>query len=256
MTTVHDIYQKLCEFAPLELQMDFDNSGFLIGRSDQPVEKALLALDITDWVIDEAIRWGAQLIISHHPILFSPLQAVTDQAGLEGKKALRLAENHVAAICMHTNLDIAQGGVNDVLIDLLGAQSLIPLDSDGCGRIGILPEAMGMGEFLELVKERLGVPGLRYVDSGKPIKRLAVMGGSGGSSLHRAFQAGCDCYVTADVKYHQFLEAKELGISLIDADHFCTENPVIPDLCNRLAHCFPDLQLQVSEAHGPVISFF
>ena len=112
-----------------------------------------------------------------------------------------------------------------------------------------------MQEFLALVKSRLGVSGLRYVDSGKPIRRIAVMGGSGGSSLYQAKQAECDCYVTADVKYHQFLDAMELGLSLIDADHFCTENPVIPDLADRLSSAFPDTEFVITRSHGPVICF-
>ena len=255
MPTVNDIFRKLCEFAPLELQADFDNSGFLIGHSAAQVNKALLSLDITNPVIDEAIALGAELIISHHPVIFSPLRSLTDDSGPAGEKLLRMAENGIAAVCMHTNLDIAQGGVNDVLMEKLGAQVLVPLDPDGCGRIGLLPESCSMQEFLALVKDRLGVSGLRYVDSGKPIRRIAVMGGSGGSSLYRAKQAECDCYVTADVKYHQFLDAMELGLSLIDADHFCTENPVIPDLADRLSSAFPDTEFVITRSHGPVICF-
>ena len=255
MPTVNDIFRKLCEFAPLELQADFDNSGFLIGHSAAQVNKALLSLDITNPVIDEAIELGAELIISHHPVIFSPLRSLIDDSGPAGEKLLRMAENGIAAVCMHTNLDIAQGGVNDVLMEKLGAQALVPLDPDGCGRIGLLPESCSMQEFLALVKGRLGVSGLRYVDSGKPIRRIAVMGGSGGSSLYRAKQAECDCYVTADVKYHQFLDAMELGLSLIDADHFCTENPVIPDLADRLSSAFPDTEFVITRSHGPVICF-
>lgn len=255
MPTVNDIFRKLCEFAPLELQADFDNSGFLIGHSAAQVNKALLSLDITNPVIDEAIALGAELIISHHPVIFSPLRSLTDDSGPAGEKLLRMAENGIAAVCMHTNLDIAQGGVNDVLMEKLGAQALVPLDPDGCGRIGLLPESCSMQEFLALVKSRLGVSGLRYVDSGKPIRRIAVMGGSGGSSLYWAKQAECDCYVTADVKYHQFLDAMELGLSLIDADHFCTENPVIPDLADRLSSAFPDTEFVITRSHGPVICF-
>ena len=255
MAKVNEIFQTLCAFAPLELQADFDNSGFLVGRGSAPVDRVLLSLDITDEVIDEAISWGAQLIISHHPLIFSPLRTITDSGDPAGEKVLRLAEAGIAAICMHTNLDIAQGGVNDVLMDRLGAQTLVPLDADGCGRIGLLPEPISMELFLKQIKECLGVAGLRYVDSGKPIRRLAVMGGSGGSSIRQAAQAGCDCYVTADVKYHQFLEARELGLSLIDADHFCTENPVIPDLADRLRRLYPEIAFRISQTHGPVIRF-
>ena len=170
-------------------------------------------------------------------------------------KLLRLAENRIAVISMHTNLDIAAGGVNDVLITLLGARADGPLDPDNCGRVGELPEAQQFDIFLRFCKTALDSKGLRYYDAGRPVKRLAVMGGSGGDYIGCAVEKGCDTYVTADIKYHQFLEAKELGINLIDGDHFCTENPVIPSLCEKLRHEFPDVCFAVSASHGQVISF-
>lgn len=249
MRRAGEIYEYLKELAPLELQMDFDNSGFQLGRLDAEVNKALLALDVTEEVVGEAIELGAQLIISHHPLIFSKLRSIMDT------KLLRLAENRIAVISMHTNLDIAAGGVNDVLITLLGARADGPLDPDDCGRVGELPEAQQFDSFLRFCKTALDSKGLRYYDAGRPVKRLAVMGGSGGDYIGCAVEKGCDTYVTADIKYHQFLEAKELGINLIDGDHFCTENPVIPSLCEKLRHEFPDVCFAVSARHGQVISF-
>ena len=249
MRRAGEIYEYLKELAPLELQMDFDNSGFQLGRLDAEVNKALLALDVTEEVVGEAIELGAQLIISHHPLIFSKLRSIMDT------KLLRLAENRIAVISMHTNLDIAAGGVNDVLITLLGARADGPLDPDDCGRVGELPEAQQFDSFLRFCKTALDSKGLRYYDAGRPVKRLAVMGGSGGDYIGCAVEKGCDTYVTADIKYHQFLEAKELGINLIDGDHFCTENPVIPSLCEKLRHEFPDVCFTVSASHGQVISF-
>lgn len=249
MRKAGEIYDYLKELAPLELQMDFDNSGFQLGRLDAEVNRALLALDVTEEVVGEAIELGAQLIISHHPLIFSKLRSIMDT------KLLRLAENRIAVISMHTNLDIAAGGVNDVLITLLGARADGPLDPDNCGRVGELPEAQQFDSFLRFCKTALDSKGLRYYDAGRPVKRLAVMGGSGGDYIGCAVEKGCDTYVTADIKYHQFLEAKELGINLIDGDHFCTENPVIPSLCEKLRHEFPDVCFTVSASHGQVISF-
>lgn len=249
MRKAGEIYDYLKELAPLELQMDFDNSGFQLGRLDAEVNRALLALDVTEEVVGEAIELGAQLIISHHPLIFSKLRSIMDT------KLLRLAENRIAVISMHTNLDIAAGGVNDVLITLLGARADGPLDPDNCGRVGELPEAQQFDSFLRFCKTALDSKGLRYYDAGRPVKRLAVMGGSGGDYIGCAAEKGCDTYVTADIKYHQFLEAKELGINLIDGDHFCTENPVIPSLCEKLRHEFPDVCFTVSASHGQVISF-
>ena len=255
MATVNDIYAQLCALAPLELQMDFDNSGFLLGHGGQTVRKALLALDVTTEVVDEAIALGAELIISHHPVIFNAVKAITDGSP-DGAKLLRLIENRVAVISMHTNLDIAQGGVNDVLLAALGASSEGALDKDGCGRVGALKEAMPMPEFMSLCKVALGTGGLRYYDSGRAVRQIAVMGGSGGDCVRDAFNLGCDTYVTADIKYHQFLEAKELGLNLIDADHFGTENPVIPTLADLLSAHFDDVQFIVSKRHRQVVSFF
>lgn len=254
MTTVHEIFDQICAWAPLELQMDFDNSGFLVGRGDRVIHKALLSLDITLPVIEEASANGIDLIISHHPLIFYPLKSLTDEG--PGYKALLLAEKGISAICMHTNLDITEGGVNDVLIRLLGAEPESALDSDGCGRIGSLPQPLSMDAFLTLCKERLQTKGLRYVNVGKPVHRIAVLGGAGGHDLSFAIEKGCDTYITADIKYHEFLDAAEKGINLIDADHFCTENPVIPVLARRLAEKFPEVSFIVSSSHKQLVSFF
>ena len=168
---------------------------------------------------------------------------------------LRMAENGIAAICMHTNLDIAEGGVNDVLIRLLGAEPMDVLDASGCGRVGELDTLCTMPDFLTRCKERLQVSGLRFYDAGKPVHRLAVMGGGGGDSLEDAWRKGCDTYVTADVKYHQFLRAQELGINLIDGDHFCTETPVILVLRDQLSARFPEVGFFISKRHRQTVCF-
>ena len=254
MTTVNDIYTALCRIAPPELQTSFDNAGFLVGHRDAAVDTVLLSLDITGEVIEEAEALGAQLIVSHHPVIFHPLRSVT--ADGEGVLVLRLIEKKLAAICMHTNLDIAEGGVNDVLIRKLGAGCDGALDEDGCGRLGELPQEMPMPASLDFCRKTLGVNTLRYVDAGKPVRRLAVMGGAGGDAMRDALKKGCDTYVTADIKYHQFLDAAELGMNLIDADHFCTENPVIPVLADQLRAAFPSVSFRISRRHHQIIQSY
>ena len=254
MTLIQDIYDELCRMAPPELQMDFDNAGFQIGRRDRELRRVLLALDATDAVAQEALELGAELIVTHHPLIFPTLKTVSDLDPVP-QRVLFLAENRIALICMHTNLDIAVEGVNDVLIRLLGAEPETALDADGCGRIGSLPEALPLDVFLARCRERLGVPALRYCAGGRAVQRLAVMGGSGAGSLEDAVRQGCDTYVTADVKYHQFQRAAELGLNLIDADHFYTENPVIPALAARLSARFPDVDFLVSRRHTDCIRF-
>lgn len=252
MTKVSDVYDYLRGIAPLELQMDFDNAGIQVGSLEQEVGKILVALDITNAVIDEALALGAQLIVSHHPLIFGGLNNVTAEG--KGAKTLRLARAGISAISMHTNLDIAQGGVNDVLIELLGANSEQGLDADNCGRVGELPEPMEFMAFAKMCREKLNVQGLRYYNAGRPVKRLAVMGGAGGSEVQAAFDKGCDTYVTADVSYHQFQLADELKINLIDADHFCTENPIVPVLARRLDEQFPAVEVTVSKVHHQIAS--
>ena len=254
MNTVRQILDFLCSIAPLELQTSYDNSGFLLGRREAPVSRVLLALDATGEVVEEAAELGVQLLITHHPLIWGALKSVTGDMET-GEKLLRLTEKGIAVISMHTNLDIARGGVNDVLIRLLGAEPEDALDAEGCGRIGHLASAMPFKEFLCLCKTKLNTGGLRYYDAGRPVEKIAVLGGSGGSAIEDAYNKGCDTFVTADIKYNQFLSAKELGINLIDGDHFCTENPVIPELAARLKITFPDVEFTISKKHGQVISF-
>ena len=255
MNTVKEIFEKLCEIAPLELQLEYDNAGFLIGRSDAPVKKALLSLDVTAEVVEEAITRGAQLIVSHHPVVWDAMRSVTERVPGNGK-LLRLLENGIAVISMHTNLDMAKGGVNDVLISLLGAKNEGVFDEEGCGRKGSLEKPMPLEDFLSICKEKLNSRGLRYHDAGRPVEHIAVLGGSGGSNLIGAWQAGCDTFVTADVKYSVFLQARELGINLIDGDHFCTENPVVPVLAEKLRAAFPETEFVISELHDQTARFF
>jgi dinuclear metal center YbgI/SA1388 family protein len=176
MNTVKEIFDKLCEFAPLELQTSYDNAGFLVGHASAPVHTALLSLDVTNEVIEEAISLGAGLIISHHPVIWDEMKSLTDDT-VEKARVLRLIENGIAVISMHTNLAIAEGGVNDVLIRLLGAEPEGSLDADSCGRIGYLPQPMPLEDFLADCKERLGVPTVRYCLGKKPVYKIPHLRG-------------------------------------------------------------------------------
>jgi len=255
MTKVCDVERFLEEKAPKALKMDFDNVGLLVGHCDHPVGRILTALDVTEEVIAEAAELGADLIVSHHPLFFE-LKSITDESGT-GRRLLSLAEQGIAAICMHTNLDVAQGGVSDALMAALGGTVTGTLSaSDGMGRVGALPEETRFCDFLEHTKQSLHANGLRYHDAGRTVKRLACCGGSGGDDLRLAYAAGCDTYVTADIKYNQFLLAKELGVNLVDADHFCTENVVVPVLARWLSDAFSDVEVIVSQRHGETSRFY
>lgn len=255
MLTVENILTALAQKAPLEQKMASDNVGLLVGRKDAPVTRVLAALDITDEVIAEAAAIGAELIVSHHPLFFE-LKTVTDE-DWNGQRVLSLAENHIAAICLHTNLDAAEGGVNDALMAALGGRVTGTLEEEsGIGRIGELSNPMTMTEFLPHVKKVLNTNGLRYHDAGKPVKHIAVCGGSGGSDLPLAAANQCDTFVTADIKYNQFLTAKHMGINLIDADHFCTENVVVPVLQAWLTETFGEITVEISRVHKQTAQFY
>jgi len=240
------IYDFLCSIAPVETQMSFDNAGFLIGDKQRNVEKVLLSLDVTSAVVDEAIETGVQLIISHHPVIFDPIKSILTE---NNEKVIKLIQNSISVISMHTNLDIAEGGVNDVLLKKLELNNLGALSPDNCGRYGEYDNAIDTEQFVKLCRDRLNVSGLRYVPGKNMVKRVAVLGGAGADYLEFAVEHCCDAFVTADVKYHRFLEAAEYGLTLVDADHFCTENPVIVELKEKLEKSFTNVEFIISKVH-------
>lgn len=264
MAKVSEICDFFNEKAPFYMKMDFDNIGLLAGFANAEVTKALVALDITDQVIEEAIAGGAQLIVSHHPLIFEALKRVTDD-DVKGRKLIRMLTNGVSGICLHTNLDTAVGGVNDALMTALGGRVTGLLSPHGChpdgtpygvSRVGELDAPMAFDLFLDRVKRDLQANGLRYVSAGRPVHRIACCGGAGGGDMLKAFEAGCDTYVTADLKYDQFLLAKDIGLNLIDADHFCTENVVVPVIAEMLKNAFPGIEVRISKVHKQTVQFY
>lgn len=263
MATVSMIRDYFNEMAPYYMKLDFDNVGMLVGCCGTEVTKVLTALDITDDVIDEAIAFGAQLIVSHHPLLFDAIKRVTDDDS-KGRKIIRMIQNGISAICLHTNLDTAEGGVNDCLLEALGATNGALLDPHGAhpdgtpygiARMGELKAPMQFPTFLQMIKASLNSNGLRFVSGNKPVHKIACCGGAGAMDMEKAFLAGCDTYVTADLKYDHFLWAKEVGLNLVDADHFCTENVVVPKIREMLLAGFPELDVRISEVHKQAVQF-
>lgn len=265
MATVRDVYQFVDGIAPFSTQMDFDNAGFLVGRGGREVTRILVSLDITEEVVAEAAQLGAELIVSHHPVIFHPARAITDDDPT-GRILLGLAENGIGAICAHTNLDASVGGVNDALAVTLGLEALTVLEPSGTdcegraigiGRVGTLlgGASQELVPYAAQVKEALRANGVRYVDAGRPVHKVAVGGGACGDMLGLAHSMGCDTFVTADVKYNFFLDAKALGVNLIDAGHFPTENVICPILADGLKAAFPGMDVQISAVHREVFSY-
>ena len=260
MTTVADVLNFIEGIAPPYMKMDWDNCGLLCGRKDKEVKKILVALDPFRNVIQEAIDLGADLIITHHPLIFRDSLAAVNEDNEAGRCVLTLIENSIAAINAHTNLDLAPGGVSDVLAQTLGLEDVQIIDPTGEPAYGLLRMGSVPGQslsaFLATVKNRLQCEGLRYVDSGKPVRKVAVGGGSCADGMHRVAQMGCDTFVTADVKYNQFRTAYELGLNLIDAGHFHTENPAMPIVAEKLAAQFPEVSVEFSKNHSDCMKFF
>lgn len=261
MTNVAAIENVIFEYAPEYMKMQWDNVGLLCGRREKPVEKILVALDPFTEVCHEAAEIGADLIVTHHPLIFKPLNAVTDGNPV-GESIIFLIEHGIAAINAHTNLDQCTGGVNDCLAEVLGLSNvevINPVGADDKGfRWGLLrigtASRQELKTFSEKVKASLKAPGVRYVDAGRSVKRVAVGGGACGGCLADAAAAGADTFVTSDVKYNQFQEAIDLGINLIDAGHFETEWPVALKLAEVLKGAFPEIDIVLSKANrNPVI---
>lgn len=263
MTKVKDILDFLETVAPGYMKMEWDNVGLLCGDEDQCVTKVMVALDPFESVCREAKDANADLLLTHHPLIFQAPNAVTTGTEL-GRSILFLAKNGISAVNAHTNLDCAPGGVNDVLADTLGLADvsvIAPVGTDQNGepwgllRQGTVQE-QSLADFLKIVKEKLGCNGLRYVDCGKAVHKVAVGGGSCGSELEAAAEAGCDTFVTADVKYNQFFTAREQGLNIIDAGHFHTENPVCKVLADKLQAAFPEITVVLSQKHTDCVKFF
>ena len=257
MTSVKDILDFLDDKAPLDTQLDFDNAGFLCGDAAAEVTRVLVALDITDGVVAEAADFGAELIVSHHPVCFTPMKSVTTD-DLTGRKFAAMLKGGISAICMHTNLDAAPGGVNDALCAALGAENLglLAPEHDTMSRLCRFAEPMEYADFLAHVKTALKANGLRCAGPEKPVQLFGVCGGAGADFIPDAAARGCDAYITADVKHHQFLWAGELGIALVDAGHFSTENVVVPVLAGWLRERFPALEVKIAESYKQPERFY
>ena len=263
MATVNDILIFLETLAPRSMKMDWDNVGLLCGSRKAEVSKILVALDPFEGVCEEAAATGADLIVTHHPLIFQALKSVTDETSI-GRSIQLLCRNGISAINAHTNLDCAPGGVNDRLAAALGLseiQVINPMGVDADGREwGLLRKGTAaeqlLSDFLPTVKAALGCEGLRYVEVGKTVCNVAVGGGACASELMDAYHAGCDTFVTSDVKYNQFWDAKDLGMNLIDAGHFYTENPITACLAEKIAARFPEVEVKISETHRDCMKFY
>ena len=231
--TVQQVFEIVNQIAPFDTQMGFDNAGMLIGSRNKEVQKIGVVLDVTHEAVDYAKEHGIGLIVSHHPAIFSGLKSIDGDSVV-----YRLIKEDIGVISAHTNLDAAEKGVNQTLAQVLELEEIEPIGLPGettppMGRIGVLENEMSCERFAEFVNQKLNTR-VKFVNTGKTLSKVAVCGGAGEDFIVPAIQAGADVLVTADVKHHNFLLAKSLGLSLMDAGHFETEQVVVPALCKQL----------------------
>jgi len=245
VNTIREIIAALERFAPLPLQDDYDNSGLQVGTTESEVSGALLCLDVTRQVVDEAIRNGCNLIVSHHPLLFRPLRKLTDDN--IGSIVMDAVRAGITIYASHTNLDNASKGVNMRIAQVLGLTDVKPLDirpdGNGAGIIGLFKEPVTEEELLEQIKQKFGVTCIRHNGSlGRRISRMAVCGGSGAFLADKAVQEGADAFMTGEIGYHRFFGYDGL-IKLIETGHFESEQFTVDLIADILKDEFPALKV-------------
>ena len=242
----NDFLSAMERVAPRELAMEFDNPGLLIEPDHDEVLRVLVALDCTMAVAREAVESGADLVLTHHPLFFHPVQKML-YSDPETAAACLLIRNGIGLFAAHTNLDAAQGGVNDTLAQLFQLEGVIPID-EGVGRVGNLKEATTLGEFARRAETQLNTRAGVVGRLDAPVRRVAVLGGSGGSAIRPAIAEGADVLLTGELKHSDAIDAGMLGLNLIVAGHYETECIVLEPLIRRLQNeCF-DVKYNLSRA--------
>jgi dinuclear metal center YbgI/SA1388 family protein len=230
MITVSELYKKLDAVIPSSLSCEWDNDGLMCcPRPDRICHRLLLALDVTEAIVDRAIREGFDTILSHHPLIFRPIGALTDDSAVP-RKLIKLVENGISVLSFHTRFDAVEGGVNDALAKALGLRNVRPFGNEGeeMGRIGEV-DPCTLAEFAQTVKAALGAPAV-LAAGGLPVRRVALVGGSGEYFIGAAKRAGADTYVSGELGYHRLSTATEDGLNLVEAGHYYTENVALPAL--------------------------
>lgn len=246
---ISDIYSFLDEKYPLSLQESWDNSGYIVESDGKKCSKIILTLDITNDAVEEAVYKKAGLIISHHPVIFNPLKKIQADTPV-----YKLVRNGIGAICMHTNLDIAEGGTNTVIVRKIAEKlgmlpNVEPLDDCGLGCIIEFEKAVDCERLATILKEIFNIDRIKMSMYGEFIlSKIAICSGSGGSLWKLAKAKGCDALITGDVKHDIWIDANNSKFTVIDCGHFHTENIVLWELRRALEEKFPMLDIEIAES--------
>ncbi len=249
----NEIISVLEERFPPSCAEEWDNPGLLAGRRDREVCRAMVALDATDEVVEQAAELKADLLVTHHPLIYGSIKNVSTDT-FTGRRLIRLIEDGISLYAMHTNYDVC--AMADLNASMLGLQNCEVLcmtgDGIGLGKVGDLPEPMTYSDFAEKVKTVFDLSDVRCYGSGNPkIRRAAVCGGSGKSLLDDALASGADVFVTGDIDYHTGTDAFAKGIRIIDAGHYGTEHCFVDDVTAFLAQRFPELEILAARQSVP-----
>ncbi len=256
---IKDITEYIEILAPKYLAESWDNVGLMIGDENAEVNKVLVALDCRDEVIDEAIETGAELIVTHHPLIFKGIKNLDCKTPLS-RKIVKAVKNNIAVYSAHTNLDIAEGGTNTVLANLLeleATEGLVPAgDNEYLGRTGYLKRKTTFGEFALFVKKKLKAESLTI--NGPLDKIVEKVGLCTGKAcdidfLTAAAEKGCDVYISGDIGYHDAQNAEDMGLCIIDGTHYLTEAITVPELCRYIGEKFKDIEVIESHVNGQTL---
>ena len=246
--TVKELYQRLNEIIPESLREEWDNDGIMCSPDGSAeVNRALVALDVTEEIVDYAIESNVDLIVSHHPLIFKPLNAIDDDNHI-ARKLIKLLDSGIAVFSFHTRADKVKGGVNDCLAELLELRDVTSFGDGELGRIGTV-EPQTLEDFAYRAKRATGSDVLKYADAYNTVSRVAVVGGDGKDYVKDAIRAGADTFLSGRISYNVMEEAAEMGINLIEAGHYFTEQPVTEYFRELLLGIDPSLNVELAESN-------
>ncbi len=264
MRELKEIIEFMNSFCPPELAFDGDNVGLIVGRNNKNVSKVLISLDVDEKVACEAISLGADVIISHHPLMFHPIKRLTDTSP-EGRTLMSLIQNDISLFSAHTNLDCVRGGLNDFLAQKLGIENTKVIEpvavlngmEHGFGRIGEVPKGTTLSDILKKCTQALGTSFVKYVGNPeKEIKTVAINCGGGADEIGICIEKNADLFITGDVKYNPARDCYDNNMALIDAGHYETEHIVCELLRKNLAKEFPEIVFEISKSNIPVFNVY
>ncbi len=246
---VKELYQRFEEVIPSSLRESWDNDGIMCcadGASE--IYRVLVALDVTEEIVDYAIERGFDLIVSHHPLIFRPISSLDEENHIS-RKLIKLVCSGISVFSFHTRADKLLGGVNDRLADILGMQDAEPFGEGDLGRIGTIEEPMELQDFAYRVKQLCGSDVVRYADGYNDVHKVAIVGGDGKSYVKSAIEAGADTYISGRIGYNVMEEAAEMGINLIEAGHYYTEQHITEFFRELLTEFDPNLYVEISDSN-------